>query len=81
MTKEEEILLNITFSLPRLARRIAERVDIANLENPLAKKLFEKILACPQDDNLSIDIFLTDCSPEERALVSKLSIDPGIDMN
>ena len=81
MTKEEEILLNITFSLPRLARRIAERVDIPNLENPLAKKLFEKILAFPQDATLSMDIFLTDCSPEERTLISKLSIDPGIDMN
>jgi DNA primase len=81
MTKEEEILLNIAFSLPRMARRIAERVDVANLENPLAKNLFEKILAFPQDDTLSIDNFLKDCSQEERTLISKLSIDPGIDMN
>jgi DNA primase len=81
MTKEEEILLNIAFSLPRTARRIAERIDVADLENPLARNLFEKILAFPQDDVLSIDNFLKDCSREERTLISKLSIDPEIDMN
>jgi hypothetical protein len=81
MTKEEEILLNIAFSLPRTARRIAERIDVADLENPLARNLFEKILAFPQDDVLSIDNFLKDCSLEERTLISKLSIDPEIDMN
>jgi DNA primase len=81
MCREEEILLNIALCLPRMARRIAEQVDSANLAHPLARNIFENILALPPDDELSVDTLLADCSTEERSLISGLSIDPGIDMD
>jgi len=80
MSKEEEILLRIALSLPRMARRIAEQIDFANLADPLARRIFERVLALPQDEELSVDALLSDCNPEERSAISRLTIDPGIDM-
>jgi hypothetical protein len=81
LAKEEEILLNIAFSFPRMAHRITEQVNVASLENPVSRNLFEKIRAALRDDLLSMDMLLKDCNTEETDLISKLSIDPGFDMN
>ncbi len=81
MCKEEEILLNIALCLPRLARRIAEQVDAENLAHPLTRNIFKKIIALPPDYEPSPSSMSEDCNPEERSLISKLSIDTGIDMD
>jgi DNA primase len=80
INKEEEILLNICLSFPALAHRIAERLDIAFLEHPVSKKIFDTILSSPSGDVLSSEIMQAGCNPEELAMVSKFSIDPAIDM-
>jgi DNA primase len=80
INKEEEILLNICLSFPALARRIAERLDIAFLEHPVSEKIFNTILSSPPGDVLSSETMQAECNPEELAMVSKFSIDPAIDM-
>jgi len=80
MNKEEEILLGIALSLPRMARRISEQLDSSNLMNPLVRRIFEKAAVMPQDTEISADVLLADCNPHERSLISKLAIDPGIDL-
>lgn len=81
MSKEEEILLNIALSFPRTARRIAERLDIPNLENPLVKSIFNKIVVATEDE-LSVENLIASFGPEdeERTVISRLSIRTGIDM-
>ena len=81
MSKEEEILLNLSLSFPRMARRIAERIDASNLEHPLVKRLFAAVLALDPDEELTPEKIMTVCSTEERNVISKSSIDPGIDMD
>ena len=81
MNKEEEILLNIALALPRMARRIAENVSAENLEHPFTRNIFKKILALSPEEECSADNLLTDCNQEERTIISKLSIAPGIDMD
>jgi DNA primase len=81
MNKEEEILLNIALSLPRMALRIAENVSAEDLEHPFARNIFEKILSLHLEEECSVDNLLMDCNPEERTIISKLSITPGIDMD
>ncbi len=81
MSKEEEILLNVALSFPRTARRIAERLDIENLENPLAKSIFNKIIAAA-DGEFSLDDLIASfgADDQERTVISRLSIHTGIDM-
>ncbi|MGO9376967.1 MAG: DNA primase [Dissulfurispiraceae bacterium] len=81
ISKEEEILLNLCLSFPRMAHRIAERIDASNLDHPLAKRVFAAILALHIDEELTAEKIMAVCSPEERIIISKSSIDPGIDMD
>ncbi len=81
MNKEEEILLNISLAFPRVARRIAERVEAPNLEHPLVKRVFAEILALNPDEELTTEKIIAVCSPEERTAISRFSIDPGIDID
>ena len=80
ITREEEILLNICLSNPRLARRIAESIDPASLENPLSKKIFAGILSLPADAEPDTENMLAGCSPDERAAFNRSAIEPGIDL-
>ena len=80
ISREEDILLNISLSNPRLARRIAESIDMSSLESPLSKKIFTSILSLPPDTEPTQEIMLADCSPEERAAVNRSAIEPGIDL-
>jgi DNA primase len=80
ISREEDILLNISLSNPRLAKRIAESIDIASLESPLSKKIFVRIQSLPSDAELTQEKMLADCSPSERTAINKSAIEPGIDM-
>jgi DNA primase len=79
MNREEDILLNISLSNPRLARRIAGSLDHAILESSISRKVFSRILAIPAGDDLTQEKMLSDCTPDERTAINKSSIDPGID--
>lgn len=81
MSKEEEILLNISLAFPRTARSIAQRIDSSNLEHPLIKRLFAKILTIDSDEELTAEKIMTVCDPEELTFISKSSMDPGIDLD
>lgn len=78
MPREEEILLNIAISFPRISRRIAERIDVADLEHPDSRSIFGKLLSMP-DDSMSIANLLSECSEEEQAVITRHSINPSID--
>ena len=80
ISREEDILLNISLSNPRLARRIAESIDMSSLESPLSKKIFTNILSLPPDTEPTQERMLADCSPEERSAVNRSAIEPGIDL-
>jgi len=81
MSREEEILLGIAFNIPRVARRIAERINGLEIEHPLAGRIFESIRADDSGGDFTTGTIMASCSPEEQALLSRFSIDPGIDMD
>jgi len=80
MSREEEILVNISLSNPDIALSIAGCLDMSCLESSLAVKIFRAILAAPDAAKLTPDKILAECSPEERSFINKSSVDPGIDM-
>lgn len=81
LNKEEEILLNISLAFPRLARRIAERIDVSYLENPISKKIFGAILAMAPSEEITAEKIVNGFSAEERNVISGFSIEPGIDLD
>jgi DNA primase len=80
LSREEDILINISLSWPDMARRIAGSLDLSGIESPLAVKIFHTILSAPASDKLTADMILADCGDEERAAVNRASVDPGIDV-
>ncbi|HMK61132.1 MAG TPA: DNA primase [Dissulfurispiraceae bacterium] len=81
MSKEEEILLGILLNMPRIGKHIAERIKGLDIEHPLVRRIFETVMTYDSDEYFSPDVIMASCSPEEQALLSRVSIDPGIDMD
>jgi DNA primase len=80
ISREEDILINIVLSRPDLAPRIAECLDISGLESPLSIKIFNTILSAREPEKLTSGKILAECSDDERAVINRASVEPGIDM-
>ena len=82
ISREEEILLSIALSRPEKIQGIMSGLDIEKIENHTARGIFEKINNVVNDTEngqLSQNKLLSVCSPEEQGLITKLSINMGID--
>lgn len=82
ISREEEILLSIAISMPEKTKDIIADLDIANVENQAAREIFEKIktaVSSSENGQLSMDKLLSVCGPGEQGLITKLSINIGID--
>ncbi|MBI5212670.1 MAG: toprim domain-containing protein, partial [Nitrospirae bacterium] len=82
--REERLLLKIALSIPHKASSVINNIGIEDIEDPLIKGIFEKIKTSMKNGSghnkgLSIEKLLPICSDEEQNLITRLSIDPGID--
>lgn len=82
ISREEEILLSIALSRPEKIQGIMSGLDIEKIENHTARGIFEKInnvIKGAENGQLYPNKLLSVCSPEEQGLITKLSINMGID--
>jgi len=80
ISREEDILINIALANPDMARPIAGSIDMSGLESPLSVKIFSAILSFPESEKLTPEKILAGLNSEERAVINKTSVDPGIDV-
>ena len=74
---EEMLLLSAIVAVPENARDILERISVADIKDTLIKGLLKKLT----EGGLSPEVIVgTEGTEEERALLTRLSIDPGFDL-
>jgi DNA primase len=74
---EEMLLLSATLAVPEKAQDMSERISAADMKDPLIRGLFRKLT----EGGLSPDAIVgTEGTEEERALLTRLSINPGFDL-
>lgn len=75
---EAVLLLSAMVSFPEKAPYIFENLDMERLINPFVKEIFKKIK--PFADKLNMQKMLDILSEEEKALATKLSLNPGFEV-
>lgn len=75
---EDVMLLSAIVSFPDKASYIFENLDIESVRTPDVKKIFHEIK--PIADKLNINAILSVLEEEEKALITKLSLHPGFDI-
>lgn len=80
ITREEKMLLSIALLKPDKADAIVNCIELQIIEDPVIKRVFEKIKTLIDDGHeLSIERLLSVCDEEEQKLITMLSINPEID--
>ncbi len=82
ISKEEQILLSIIVSVPEKRDDILRNLDPASMDSYSTRGLFDKIrrfLAESGNGNLLSADFMALCNSDEQALITKLSVDSGMD--
>lgn len=78
--KDELMLLSIAISIPKKAKDILNFLDLSSINNPLIRKIFERIKSlCLKEESLSFEKLLSMCEDEEKKLLTKLSLSSDID--
>ena len=75
---EDILLLSAIVSFPDKAPYIFDNLNIDSVRNPLVKKIFQEIK--PSADKVSMTEMLSVLGEEEKALVTRLSLTPGFDL-
>ena len=75
---EDILLLSAIVSFPDKAPYIFDNLNIDSVRNPLVKKIFQEIK--PSADKISMTEMLSVLGEEEKALVTRLSLTPGFDL-
>ncbi|TAL26925.1 MAG: DNA primase [Nitrospirae bacterium] len=75
---EEILLLSAIVAFPDRAPYILDNLDVEGIHNPVIKKIFQEIK--PSADKVSMTAMLGVLGEEERALVTRLSLNPGFDV-
>jgi hypothetical protein len=74
---EELILLSALVSFPEKAEEVLSRFDIEAIRDETVRSIFRKMkMLC---DRVSLTSLLDNAADAERALITRLSIDPGFD--
>ncbi len=74
---EEVLLLSAVVSFPDRAPYIFASLDMESLHTPLVKKVFQEIQ--PLADKMDMNKMLSVLAEEEKALITRLSLNPGFD--
>jgi len=75
---EDILLLSAIVSFPDKAPYIFDNLNMDSVRNPLVKKIFQEIK--PSADKVSMTEMLSVLGEEEKALVTRLSLTPGFDL-
>jgi DNA primase len=75
--RQELLLLSTVISFPEKAETVLSRLNIEDISDETIRSLFQKIRAF--GDDVSVGSLLENADPAERALITKLSVDPGFD--
>ena len=82
ISKEEQTLLSIIFSVPEKRHDILDHLDPECMRSYTMQGLFDKVrsfLAENKSDNLLSDDFMALCNSDEQAVIMKLSVDAEVD--
>lgn len=71
---EEVLLLSAAVNLPDRAGALLERLQVGQMRDPLIRNIFERLSAG------GLDAMAAASTEEEKALVRRLSIEPGFDL-
>jgi DNA primase len=78
--KDEFMLLSIAITFPEKAKYLLNRLDLSLINNSLIKNIFEHIKAVSEGEgSFSFDKLFIRCSDEEKKILTRLSLSPGID--
>lgn len=75
---EELLLLSAAIACPHRASEIIDRIPVDEVEDQTIKGLFQKIKAIA--DKVSIDLMLSVADNDEKMLITRLSLNPGFDL-
>jgi DNA primase len=75
---EDILLLSSLISSPDRAPYIFKNIDIEKIRTPIVKKIFKEIE--PFADNIDMNTMLRVLGDEEKALMTRLSLNPGFDI-
>ncbi|MCE5195030.1 MAG: DNA primase [Nitrospiraceae bacterium] len=75
---EDVLLLSAIIAFQDKASYIFENIDIDEIENTTVKEIFKKIK--PLTDKLDMNSILAGLEDEEKAIVTRLSLSPGFDL-
>jgi len=76
--REEFLLLSAIISFPDRARQVLPGIDIEEFRDERIKSIFHKIEIL--SGRLTIDSLLADADDAEKALITELSLKPGLDL-
>jgi len=75
--REEYLLLSTVIAFPEKAGKVLSRLNMEDLREETVKSLFKKIKA---SDKSTIRYLLNEADNEEKALITRLSLKPGFDL-
>jgi DNA primase len=76
--REECLLLSAIIAFPEKAGYVLSRLNIEDLKDETVRSLFRKIEALA--DNLNTESLINDADDAEKALITRLSLEPGFDL-
>jgi len=77
---EDILLLSAIVAFPEKASYIFENLNIDHMRTPAAKEIFKKIMPLAYNNKLNMNAMLNILSDEERVLITRLSLNPGFDV-
>ncbi len=77
---EDVLLLSAIVAFPEKARHVFENLNIDGMHTPAVKKIFQKIKSLAYNNSLDMNTMLNILSDEEKALITRLSLNPGFDV-
>ena len=78
LNREEYLLLSAVIAFPEKVNEVLSRLTIEDLKDETIRSIFKKIKM--HSGHLSMNSFLGTAEGEERALITKLSLEPGFDL-
>src|SRR4030042_6246880 len=78
LNREENLLLSAIIAFPEKVNDVLSKLTIEELKDETIKSIFKKIKI--HSGHFSVNSFIGTADEEERALITKLSLEPGFDL-
>ena len=78
LNREEHFLLSAIIAFPEKVNDVLSRLTIEDLKDETIRSIFKKIKV--HTGHFNLNAFLCTDDDEERALITKLSLEPGFDL-